>query len=176
LQPARGTAGAASVFLLGCLTLTFLLALRRSPEGLEEVDPARQRFQDSLRRGILFAGLMVLFSMSGRMATALGASGDPDLWRRATMAVGGSFLVFTGNAIPKTLTPWSGLQGDAGRIQAFQRFAGWTWVLAGLAMAITWLALPVRLAGTLTLVLMPSAMLLIAAQAIRLRRARQRTA
>ncbi len=176
LQPQGGRAWAASVVLLGCLMLAFLLALRRSPEESAEAEAAQQRFRDSLRSGILFAGLMVLFSLSWRLATALGAAGDPDLGRRATMAVGGIFLVFTGNGIPKTLTRWSGLQDDAGRIQAFQRFAGWTWVLAGLALAITWLVLPVELAGTLTLVLMPAAMLLIGVQVVRLRRARQRTA
>ncbi|HKM91029.1 MAG TPA: hypothetical protein VJX29_10465 [Candidatus Acidoferrales bacterium] len=176
LQPEGGRAWAASVVLLGCLTLAFLLALRRSPEGSTEAEAAQRRFRDSLRRGILFAGLMVLFSLSWRLATALGAASDPDVWRRATMAVGGSFLVVTGNGIPKTLTPWSCLQDDTVRIQAFQRFVGWTWVLTGLALAITWLVLPVELAGSLTLILVPTALLLIAAQTIRLWRARQRTA
>ena len=102
-------------------------------------------------------------------------AGDADLPRRAMMAVIGAFLVSTGNAIPKTLTPMSALR-DADRVQAFQRFAGWTWVLTGLALAMSWLVLPVNLAESMTFLLVPGGVLLIGAQLVRLRHICQRAA
>jgi hypothetical protein len=124
----------------------------------------------------VFAGLILVIVLSMKLATAMGVIEDADLSRRATMAILGAFFVVTGNAMPKTLTPLSALQCDAARVQAFQRFAGWTWVLTGLAFAIVWLVLPVDLAKPVSLVLLTSGMLAIVWQVVRLRRTRQREA
>jgi hypothetical protein len=118
---------------------------------------------------------MVLVSLSVKLAAGLGAAGDVNLSRRATMAILGAFLVFTGNSLPKTLTPLSALQCDAGRAQAFQRFAGWTWVLTGLALAVVWLVLPVKVAEPMTFFVVPGGMLIIVAQVVRLRWTRPKT-
>ncbi|HUK53940.1 MAG TPA: hypothetical protein VL099_11680 [Candidatus Binatia bacterium] len=173
LQPERRMAWATAIFMLACVTVAFLLVLFGPSEGSSEDQATRQRFRDSLRSGIVFSGLIVLISLGWKLATALGASADPDLWRRATMVVIGGFLVSTGNSIPKKLAPLYSLPYDAGRFQAFMRFAGWTWVLTGLALALTWVALPVQLAESLTLLIIPGAMLVIGAQFVRLRRTRQ---
>ena len=71
------------------------------------------------------------------------------------MVVMGAFLMATGNAIPKTLTPISVYSIDPARLQRLQRRAGWTFALAGAALAIGWLALPEPLANLLTLLLAP---------------------
>jgi hypothetical protein len=176
LQPERRMAWATSVFLLACVTAAFLLALFSPLEGSSEDEAARQRSRNSLRSGILFGGLITLVTLGWKLAAALGTAIDPDLWRRATMAVIGGYLISTGNLIPKTLTPLSSLPYDVGRVQAFMRFAGWTWVLTGLVLALTWLLLPVRLADSFTFVLVPGSMLLIAAQFLRMRRTPPKTA
>ena len=175
LHPERAVAWATAVLLLGCMAVALLLLHLRSPRRQEATPPSDSEWARGIRRGILFAELIVLSSLSAKLAMALGAPADADLPRRTMMAILGAFLVFTGNAIPKTLTPLSALR-DAGRVQAFQRFAGWTWVLAGMALAMAWLILPVNLAEPMTLLLLPSAMLLIGAQVVRLRRACQREA
>jgi hypothetical protein len=167
LQPERPGAWASTVFLIGCMALPLLIVPRHGNEA------ARRRAGDSIRRGIVFAGLILVIVLSMKLATAMGVIEDADLSRRATMAILGAFFVVTGNAMPKTLTPLSALQCDAARVQAFQRFAGWTWVLTGLAFAIVWLALPVDLAKPVSLVLLTSGMLTIVWQVVRLRRTRQ---
>jgi len=171
LAPQRAPAWFMSALVLAGLTAVLLLVVRR-PAGEPEPTPAERRTANSLRTGVAWAGVMIVISLAAKLASSLGAALDADFSQRALMAVGGAFLVFTGNSIPKTLAPLLSMTCDPARIEAFQRFAGWTWVLTGLALALAWLALPVRLAEPGTLLLLPAAMLLIAAQLFRLRRAR----
>ena len=166
LQPARAGGWAATLAFLGCMTVALLFAHRRS--GNE----AQRRAGDSIRDAIVFAGLMLAIPLSAALAVRLGVIHDTDLSKRMTMVLVGAFFAFTGNAMPKTLTPLSALQCDASRVQAFQRFAGWTWVLTGLGFAIAYLVLPLDLAKPVSTVLLMTGMLLVAVQLFRLRRTR----
>jgi hypothetical protein len=163
LRPERVWAWAWTLVLLGCMTVAFLRAPRRS-----ENDVARRRAADSITSGIVFAGLIVAIPLSLRLAATLGAIDTADAARRLPMVMLGAFFVYTGNAIPKTLTPLSALQCDAARAQAFQRWFGWTWVLMGLAWAIVWLVLPLDLAKPVALVVLFSGILVVVAQMVRL--------
>ncbi len=87
------------------------------------------------------------------------------------MAIAGAFLAVTGNAIPKTLMPFAALHCDPAKVQAVQRLAGWIWALAGLAVAIAWLTLPINLAEAMSFLLLPSAILVTVGRAVWLRRA-----
>ena len=68
--------------------------------------------------------LMLAVSLSIKLVQALGAAGDSDLSQRLTMVILGVFFMFTGNAMPKMLTPLSVMQcngaTDAG-ISAIRR-------------------------------------------------------
>ncbi|HEX3987222.1 MAG TPA: hypothetical protein VHX13_11510 [Acidobacteriaceae bacterium] len=55
---------------------------------------------------------MLLVSLGDRLALASGVSSIPDFALRAVMAIAGAFLAFTGNAIPKMLTPLASLGSD----------------------------------------------------------------
>jgi hypothetical protein len=101
---------------------------------------------------------------------ALGVVHYGDIALRATMAIGGAFLAVRGNAIPKTLTPLAALHCDPAKAQAVQRLAGWIWALAGLAVAIAWLMLPINRAEEMSYLLLPSAILVTVGQAVWLRR------
>ncbi len=57
-------------------------------------------------------------------------------------------------------------------MMAVQRLAGWIWVLAGLAVAIAWLTLPINLAEAMSFLLLPSAIFVTFGQAVLLRRAK----
>jgi hypothetical protein len=170
LQPERPGAWASAMFLIGCMGLALFLIPR------DAHDAARRGAGDSIRRGVVFAGLMLVMVLGLKLATAAGLIVDADVSRRATMIVTAAFFVFTGNAMPKTLTPLASLQCDGAKIQAFQRFAGWTWVLSGLAFGIAWLVLPIDLAKPVSLVLLMTGMLLVAGQMVRLRLRRRREA
>jgi uncharacterized membrane protein len=107
-----------------------------------------------IRRGLIYAGLIILVAGGAKVAAAHGLVGS-DWPARAMMAVVGVFLMVTGNAIPKTLTPLSASSCDPATLQRLQRQAGWTFALAGAGLAIGWLALPEALASQLTLLLAP---------------------
>lgn len=166
LQPARAGAWAATLAFLGCMAVALLFAQRRS--GNE----AQRRAGDAIRHAVVFAGLMLAFMLGMRLSVTLGVIHDADLSRRMTMVFMGAFIAFIGNGMPKTLTPLSALQCDPARVQAFQRLAGWTWVLSGVAYAIVWLVLPLDLAKPVSVVLLMTGMLVIAVQLVRLRRTR----
>ena len=141
-----------------------------SHDSNEKTD--KQRTGDSIRRGLVYAGLMLAVSLAAKYATTRGAVHAPDLSLRLMMAIAGAFLVSTGNMIPKTLTPLSAMRCDATKVQSFQRLAGWTWVLAGLALAIGWLVLPVARAEQMMFLLLPTGIVIIVALFVRLMRTR----
>lgn len=166
-RPGHAGASVLALLLAGGMTLALVLIPRR----LEE-EGARRRMADEIRRGIAYAGVIVVLSLGVKLAAALGTAADVELSWRAIMAILGAFFVFTGNTIPKMLRPLTADPEDAARVQAFQRFTGWTWVLTGIAFAIGWLWLPASLAEWLTFILLPGAILLVTAQFLRMRRGR----
>jgi hypothetical protein len=159
------SAGGWFVVLLVLIGMTLALVLV-SREPKEEA----ARRDAGVRSGIVTAGLILVISLGAKLAVALGAVHHGDIALRATMAIAGAFLAVTGNAIPKTLTPLAALHCDPAKVQAVQRLAGWTWVLAGLAVAIAWLTLPINLAEAMSFLLLPSAILVTVGQAVGLRR------
>ena len=156
------------VVLLVLIGMTLALVLSREPKE----EAARRDAGSSVRSGIVTAGLILVISLGAKLAVALGAVHYGDNALRATMAIGGVFLAVTGNAIPKTLTPLAALHCDPAKVQAVQRLAGWTWALAGLAVAIAWLTLPINLAEAMSFLLLPSAILVTVGRAVWLRRAK----
>lgn len=154
LEPARAVAWTSAALLVGVMALALRVPGRPAP---------------AIRDAVVFAGLMLSLSLGMKAAIALGMP-DGDLARRGTMIVLGAFLAYTGNAMPKTLTPLSSLRCDPARAQALQRFSGWTWALAGVWFAIVWIALPVEAARRASLGLLLTAMLAVITQMVRLRR------
>lgn len=154
------------LILIG-MTLALVLVSREPKE-----EAARRDAGDSVRRGVVTASLILVISLGAKLAVALGTVHYDDITLRATMAIGGAFLAFTGNAIPKTLTPLAALHCDPAKVQAVRRLAGWIWALAGLAVAIAWLTLPINLAEAMLFLLLPSAILVTVGQAVWLRRAK----
>jgi len=143
------------------------LALRRSTE-----DATPRRSLDWITTGVVFGALMMGIPLALTLARSYGVVDDPDLGRRSTGVLSGAFLVMLGNVMPKTLPPLSSMRCDGARLQAFQRLAGWTWVLCGLGSAIAWLALSIDSAEIATTVLVVAAMVVTIAQILRLRRPR----
>jgi len=126
----------------------------------------------ALRRiptAVVFAALMMGIPLALSLALSYGVADDLDLGRRSTGVLIGAFLVMLGNVMPKNLPPLSSMQSDGVRQQAFQRLAGWTWVLCGLGSAIGWLALSIDSAEIASTVLVVAAMAVTIVQLLRLR-------
>jgi hypothetical protein len=128
------------------------------------------RVSRDIRRGLLHAGLIIAVAGGAKAAAAQGFIGS-DWPGRAVMAVTGMVLMVTGNAIPKTLMPLSACSGGPATLQRLQRRAGWTFALAGAALAIGWLVLPESLANPLTLLLLAPVTALFLVQVFRVHRA-----
>jgi hypothetical protein len=100
------------------------LAFRRSSR-----DAASARSAASVTGAVVFGALMLIIPLAVNLTHAYGLLADPDSGQRMSMIILGAYLAVTGNAIPKTFATSSSMQCDRARLQAFQRFAGWTWAL-----------------------------------------------
>ncbi len=91
------------------------------------------------------------------------------------MIIIGLYLAAIGNVLPRSLPPTSSMPGNAAQVQAFQRFAGWMWVLGGLGFAAAWLVLPKDTAVPVSVAVVAGAIVLIIVQLQRLRKPRGTT-
>ena len=121
-----------------------------------------------IRTALLLAGLMLVAAFVARLAPRFGWTDADTVPERALMLLLAVYLVLTGNTIPKRLTSLVCARMDAARTQSFFRFAGWTWVLTGLAFGVAWVGLPLATARVATLVVVPLAIAAIAFRWFRL--------
>ena len=145
------------------------LALRRSSGDA----PSLRSFA-SVTTAVVFGALMMVIPLAVTLAHAYGLVDDPDSGRRATMIIFGAYFAAFGNTLPRMLPPVSSMPCDGARVQAFQRLAGWTWVLCGLGFATAWLTLPIDAAQPVSLALVAAAMIVTILQLLRFRKPRQR--
>lgn len=101
-------------------------------------------------RSELLTGLVFGVLMLSSAYVLKHAGVDRDLPMRVTMVLLGLYYVVSGNALPRRFTARAAQRPNAARIQAGQRFAGWTFVLAGLAFALAWIVLPKDVAEPLS--------------------------
>jgi hypothetical protein len=135
--------------------------------------PKPKHWTAELRVGLVFAGLMLVIPLGARLAARFGWVDSADFTQRALMVSMAAFIVVTGNSIPKRLASLTCLGVEPARVQAFFRFAGWVWVLTGLAFGVAWILLSSGAAGSATLVIVPVGITLIAYQWLRLNTARR---
>ena len=174
LRPERATAWAIGMFTLPVLWGAAALVLHRTRR--RATDPAASEYAvRSIRQGVAFAGVLLLISLSLKLAAALSTVGEPELTRRTTNVIAGLVLAYFGNLFPKTLTPLFVLQCDGSRMQRFQRLTGWTWVLTGLAYATSWIVLPIATADTVSMSIVVAGMLIGVTLFVRLVRTGRRT-
>jgi hypothetical protein len=128
---------------------------------------------DWITTAVVFAALMMGIPLALTLARSYGIVYDIDFGRRSTGVLTGAFLAMLGNVMPKMLPPVSSMPCDGARLQAFQRLAGWTWVVCGLGSVIAWLVLSIDSAEMATAVLAVGAMVVTIVQILRLRRPRR---
>lgn len=104
---------------------------------------------------LALAASIIAISLGLTWAAKTGAI-NADLPARITMALSGLIIAFYGNAIPKAFI--RSANGIAAR-----RFAGWAFVLSGLATAAAWALAPTDLAATISLATLGATVLLVLA-------------
>ena len=170
LTPERSRAWLITVGLLAFLVVPLAIARRLRSRGI--LSPS----SDQISSGVGFAALIMVVALSGKFLQTLGVIDDQSFARRLTMALVGVLLAMIGNATPKRLTPLSALGCDGARNQAFQRFTGWIWFMAGLTYAMVWLVMPLDVAKPLSVMVVVAGLLLVATQLIRMVRRHRREA
>jgi hypothetical protein len=170
-KPAAAWAWAAAIVIFVVMVAVqrrSQLALSRSPG-----DAASVLSVESVAVAVVFGALMMIIPLAQTLAHAYGLVDDPDSgMRRTNMIMVGAYLAVIGNAMPRMLPPTSSMPCGGARVQAFQRHAGWTWVLCGLGYAMAWLALPIDAAGPISMALVATAMIVTIVQLLRLRKPR----
>ena len=105
--------------------------------------------------GVILAASLIALSLGLAWAGRAGIIG-PDMPTRISMGAYGLFIAFYGNAIPKVL-----LRSE--RAIMARRFAGWAFVLSGLATTAIWIVMPSDLAAGASVLLIGSTVLLVTA-------------
>ena len=100
---------------------------------------------------------------------------DGDAGNRTMGVILGALLMVMGNFLPKRIKQLSDDDCEPSRCQPYRRFAGWTFVLAGIGYAGAWLVAPIEHAGTLAMSICATAVLLVVGTCIRSVRARRST-
>jgi hypothetical protein len=170
-KPAAAWAWAAVIVM----SVVMVAVQRRSQLALTRSlgDAASVLSVESVAVAIVFGALMMIIPLALTLAHAYGLVDDPDSgMRRTNMIMVGAYLAVIGNAMPRMLPPTSSMPWGGARVQAFQRQAGWTWVLCGLGYAMAWLALPIDAAGPISIALVATAMIVTIVQLLRLRKPR----
>jgi hypothetical protein len=123
-----------------------------------------------VRVGVIAASLLLTIALGAKVAQAAGWIGPDDarLGFRLFGIAGSLLLMFFGNRIPKVLQRYDPT-ADQARRQAFQRQAGWTVVLAGLASGLLWVVLPVDRAAIWGTAVVGTAMVLVVARVVQCR-------
>jgi hypothetical protein len=167
VRPDTGVAWAATIATLLVMGAALLWSGRQ---------PTRDTGQaaGAITNAVLFGALILACPLLVKTAGVALQLDHAEWSRRATMALSGGFLAALGNAFPKTLTPLAALHCNPGTVQAFQRFAGWTWVLTGLSFALVWMVLPIDLAKPLSVAIIVCGMVLVVAALVRLFLLRER--
>jgi hypothetical protein len=160
-----------TVILVGMLLVR--LVAERAVRGSS--DPATIRNIAAVPRAVVVGAVMVVIPLAVSLAHAYGLVSDRESGFHATMIIIGLYLAAIGNALPRSLPPTASMPGNAAQIQAFQRFAGWTWTLGGLGFAAAWLVLPKDAAVPVSVAVVGGALVLIVIQLMRLRKPRGTT-
>ena len=155
LQPVHAVKWAVTMFMLPAAWGVLEFAKKMGARRL-----SAERSQLTLKGALMGAGLILMISLGVSLASTYGII-DGSASKRAMGVVLGLVLVVYANSIPKILTPLTAGKCDPAREQSFQRFAGWTFVLSGLAYSISWLLLPVETARTVAMLFVAAGVLLV---------------
>ena len=164
-RPEAALAWTAALAMFAVMVVALRLSRRAVRRFSMETNPARAL--DQITTSVVFAALMMGIPLALTLARSYGLVDGDDAARRSTGVLIGAFIAMLGNVMPKNLPPLSS-GCDGARQQAFQRRAGWTWVLCGLASAIGWLALPIDFAETASVVLVVTAIAVTIIHLVRL--------
>ena len=127
------------VLLVGWFILTLGRRGRVQGEGMDERKASH--FDKAIVGAIVLAGLLLAVSLASGLLEDFNII-TATMSDRGNGVMIGIMLIVTGNAIPKNIKTGSAEKCEFTRGQKMQRFAGWAFVIAGIAYAGVWLFAP----------------------------------
>jgi len=148
-----------SVISAGFLPAVWLgmAAIKRTKAGANFIRKAAQE----LRSGITAAGFLLGLALALTIAQVFDVT-DASMSDRINSAIIGLIMVIIGNSLPKTLESTDQQKCTYSTEQKLKRFAGWTFVIAGLGYSLIWMFAPIAIAGELAMYVMGLGVALIA--------------
>ena len=145
----------AGIMYMPSMWIFVIWTLNRRPLG--QYSTTERRF---FIASVLSASLLIFLAFTLRLIEHF------DVFKMTTIdrvwGVGiGLFLAAFGNTLPKVLRPLPAKQCAGAETQSVQRFAGWTFVLAGLTYAILWVFMPAKWAEDVTIYIVMAALALV---------------
>jgi len=129
---------------------------------------------EDLPFSLTLAGWLLASNLALKLAERQGLLTDAST-DTISQALLGVLLVVGGNRMPKMLTPLKSMRCDPARTQAMQRFAGWTFVLAGVTLVVGSVILPAHAMEALLIATLATAGVLVLARKATLPKARARS-
>ena len=126
----------------------------------------------TIKSALLMAGFILALALVPTLAARSGFV-DPSVSERVMGAIFGLILAFFANVVPKNLSPLSDSRCDPAKAQSYRRFSGWAMVLAGLGSAIVWMTFTIALANYVSMAIIATSVLLVAAVCVIARRGSQ---
>jgi hypothetical protein len=118
------------------------------------------KIANEIRRGLWMAGALIGAALLLKWLSSAGVIAGDTSQRLIQVAIG-AVLALSGNVIPKQLQKNSDDSCEPSRQQSRRRFAGWAFVLAGLAYAIIWLVAPIESAAIISMCVVGLTVLLV---------------
>jgi len=106
------------------------------------------------------AGAIIAAALLKKLVLGLGLD-DGMVTDRAVGIGSGLVLLLLGNTLPKVLSPLAAKRCAASQVQSIQRFAGWSFVLAGFVCIGAWLIAPIDQAGDWSMIATATALALV---------------
>ena len=134
-----------------------IVAFLERRRSLESYGEGERRF---FTGSVIVTGLMLAGALGIKLVETL-SDFNPDNLERVWGVGIGAGLAIMGNVMPKILSPLVAQRCSESKTQSIQRFAGWSFVLAGLCYAIVWIVLPVNQANTVAMLIVLSSLILV---------------
>lgn len=127
-----------------------------------------------IRNALLAAALIMGAALGMNMLVDYGYI-EREVSKQAMQVGIGLYLLVMGNSLPKKISSMSDQNCGSAKGQSLRRFAGWTFVLSGLAYSIIWLVLPADIATIAGISVVASGLILVVTPCVWLALRRKRS-
>ena len=113
-----------------------------------------------IRNALVAAALIMGAALGMNMLVDYGYI-EREVSKQALQVALGLYLLVIGNSLPKKISSMSDQNCGSAKGQSLRRFAGWTFVLSGLAYSVLWLVVPAEIAEVAGIAVVATGLILV---------------